>query len=892
MEEEIYLTDLIDVDTLQRIQDAFSDMTGMAALTTDANGIPVTKGSNFTEFCTKYVRESEDGHIRCEQCDKFGAEDTWRRGGPSSYYCHAGLIDFAAPILAGDKMVGSFIGGQALTSPPEKDKVFQIAWDLGLDPDTLWNAAQKVQVSTKKDIDKESKFLFTIANVLSDMAYGKYQTMQANHEIARANNMKSDFLANMSHEIRTPMNAVIGMAEMALREDLSPAAREYIHQIKNSGQALLTIINDILDFSKIESGKMNIVREEYEPISIINDVANIISERLHDKNVELILDIVPDLPHFLLGDDIRIKQILLNLANNAAKFTNEGQVVIHLKQKTLPDKKILLQYSVEDTGIGIKEAYLNQIFDSFQQADSKRNRSIEGTGLGLAISRKLVLLMGGSLHAESVYGAGSTFYFEVPQSPVTITPSVTLDNPEPIQAILFIENEYILHGLQNDFENLGVSQTQINSFSEIKIIPEMENFLFMERKCLTPEMTEYFKENPELTVVLLSEYDASLESFESSNMLMVKKPLSTVSEMRIFNREALILTGEEYSDTENITFTAPTAEVLIVDDNAINLTVAVGLLDPLNMSIDTAPDGKKAIEMVSQKHYDLILMDHMMPDLDGVETTHIIRRFHPEYNDVPIIALTANAVGGMKEKFLEEGMNDFVPKPIEINNLISKLAMWLPVEKIEKSDTPVVTMQEKPKNIIIGDLDTVSAIKLLGSIDLFRTVLKDYYKVIEKKAALIKELEQNEDWTGYTIEVHALKSSSKQIGAMTLSEQAAAMEKAGNARDSKLIHSSTDEMLELYLSYLPVLEPFCKEEEKESTQGEITKEALAAFFSDMRNALEELDMDNMEAVIRDMSEYSYEGKQKEYFTELKEAVEDIDTEACEEIMEKWEQEGR
>lgn len=887
MEEEIYLTDLIDVDTLQRIQDAFSNMTGMAALTADANGVPVTKGSNFTDFCSKYTRKSEDGHIRCEQCDKFGAEDSWKKGGPTGYYCHAGLIDYAAPILAGNKMVGSFIGGQVLTEPPDRDNIIQIAWDLGIDPETLWNAAKKVQIRTKEEIDRESNFLFTVANVLSDMAYGKYRTMQANKEIARANNMKSDFLANMSHEIRTPMNAVIGMAEMALREELSPAAREYICQIKNSGKALLTIINDILDFSKIESGKMDIIPVEYEPMSIINDISDIIMERLADKDVELILDIEPDIPHFLLGDNIRIKQILLNLANNAAKFTNKGQVLIHFKNKFLPDKKVLLCCSVEDTGIGIKEADLAQIFDSFQQVDSKRNRNIEGTGLGLAISRRLVNLMNGSIHAESTYGTGSVFYFEVPQSSVIDTPNVILENPESVCATLFIKSEYIRQGLHNDFERLGVECKEISSFSEINILPDKENFLFMERECLTPEMTDYFGKNPELTAAILFSFNTPAENFEFPNMLMVKKPLCTVSEIQIFKRENINI-ANEYSDTVNVSFIAPSAEVLIVDDNAINLTVAVGLLAPLKMSIDTAADGKEAIDMVSNKHYDLILMDHMMPDLDGVETTHIIRRFHPEYNDVPIIALTANAVGGMKEMFLEEGMNDFVPKPIELKNLISKVAMWLPVEKIEKTDTLIISSQGDETETSVGDLDTASAVKLLGSKELFWTVLKDYYRVIEKKAALIKEYEKNEDWAAYTIEVHALKSASKQIGAISLSEQAAAMEKAGNARSSKLIHECTNEMLDHYLSYLSVLEPFCREKETESTQGEITETALLVFFRDMRDAIEDLDMDKMEAVIHDMSEYSYDEEQKALFMKLKEGVEELDTDTCEQILEKWE----
>lgn len=887
MENEIYLTDLIDVETLQQIQDAFSAMTGMAALTADSNGIPITVGSNFSEFCMEHVRKSQDGHIRCEMCDKFGAEDSLERGGPTSYYCHAGLIDYAAPILADGKMVGSFIGGQVLTKPPEKEKIFQTAWYLGIDPEALWEAAQKIRVLPKHAIDTSSQFLFTIANVLSNMAYGKYSTMQANQEIARANSMKSDFLANMSHEIRTPMNAVIGMAEMALREDLTPAARDYIGQIKASSNALLTIINDILDFSKIESGKMDIIPMEYTPMSILVDVANIVIERLKNKNVELVLDVDPDLPQNLLGDNIRIKQILLNLANNAAKFTSTGQIVLRMNHESLGDDKVLLRFAVEDTGIGIKEDDLIKIFDSFQQADSKRNRNIEGTGLGLAISRRLSQLMNGFIDARSEYGRGSIFSLDIPQTIVDPDPCVVINDPDSINVISLINNVYVRDNLKNDCRRFGVKYSEIESLRDIEIADGKENFLFMERGSFTEEMKEFAGKNPEVTVVILFSFQRNQEIFDLPNVLMVRKPLFSMNLALLFNRESLHLINES-SDMVNINFIAPDAEVLIVDDNSINLTVAVGLLEPLKMKIDTAASGKDAISMVSEKHYDLIFMDHMMPDIDGVETTHIIRRFHPEYNDVPIIALTANAVSGMKEMFLQEGMNDFVPKPIELKTLISKVSTWLPVEKITKTDKSI-SIDTKQSVMSVGDLDTTAAVKLLGSPDLFWTVLKDYYKAIDKKSTLIRELEEAENWSAYTIEVHALKSSSKQIGAVYLSEQAAAMEKAGNARDSKLIHECTHEMLERYIAYKSVLEPFFIEEAKEASQGKITSEALTDFFDNMRSALEELDMDKMEAVIEAMADYSYDEAQKQLFEELKEAVEEIDVDTCEEIMKKWEE---
>ncbi len=750
----LYLTDLISVDTLQRVQDAFSAMTGMAALTTDAEGIPVTKGSNFSDFCMKYARGSKDGHIRYEQCDKFGAEDSWKQGGPTTYFCHAGLIDYAAPILADGQMVGSFIGGQVLTEPPRKEQIFQIAWDLGVNPQELWKAAQEVRILEKKEIDRAAEFLFIVANVLSDMAYGQYRSIQATSEIERANNMKSDFLANMSHEIRTPMNAVIGMAEMALREKLPPAAREYVRQIKSSSKALLTIINDILDFSKIEAGKMDIVPVEYEPMSIINDIANIAEERLKEKEVELIFDISPEIPNRLYGDNIRIKQVLLNIVNNATKFTTRGQVVVRMYHESQPDGRILLRFAVEDTGIGIKEEDLQKLFNSFQQLDSKRNRNIEGTGLGLAISRQLTHLMEGEVHVQSQYGKGSRFSFELPQTVIRDEPSISLKNPEKLRAFGMIKNEYLRQNLAADCERFGVEYREIDFTEEIDFIEGRENFLFVERELLTPGIEEFVQNTPELTAAFIFPFQSLEGHYNAPNIHMVRKPLYSMNEALIFNHEGLHFVDDD-ADVMEFNFIAPDAEVLIVDDNAINLTVAEGLLEPLQMKVDLALSGKEAISKISDHRYDIIFMDHMMPELDGVETTHIIRRFHPEYEDVPIIALTANAMNGTREVFLEEGMNDFIAKPVELKVLISKVAQWLPAGKIVRTDKSVIepSGEQKAEKVVVGDLDTDTAIGMLGSEKLFWAVLKDFYRVIDKKRKQIKEMETNEEWSAYTIEV-------------------------------------------------------------------------------------------------------------------------------------------
>ena len=887
---ELYLTDLIERDVLQRLQDAFSKQTGIAALTTDRNGIPVTEGTNFSDFCTKYTRNSPIGCMHCSQCDKEGAEKAMRRGKATAYYCHAGLVDFAAPIVANGKMVGCFIGGQVLTTPPDEEQIKKIAREIDVDPDEYYEAACKVKIVDKEVIDNATEFLGTIAGILSDMAYNEYCVQRANRDLEKTSNMKSDFLANMSHEIRTPMNAVIGMAEMALREELPPAAREYILQIKESGKALLTIINDILDFSKIESGKMDINVVDYEPMSVISDVTNIVMTRLKGKDVELILDISPNLPNKLLGDNIRIKQVLLNIANNAAKFTNRGRILIKMDYVNSAPDEIELQVCVDDTGIGIKKEDMDKLFKSFQQVDSKRNRNIEGTGLGLAISQQLLELMKGNIWVESEYEKGSKFSFTIPQKVVDDTPSISVKNVENIMAAGFISNQYVKERLSSDMNKLGVEYTEFGSNTDFGVFQEDKQiFLFIEQQAMLAPFEEFIRNNPHITAVLLVDFYDQDEYENIPNMLVVKKPLSILTIAMILNNEDISFSGNEGAMSE-FEFVAPDAKVLIVDDNEVNLTVAEGLLRPLNMKVDRANSGKEAIDKIGKIHYDIIFMDHMMPELDGVETTRIIRRFHPDYNDVPIIALTANAVEGTKEKFCEEGMNDFVAKPIELRILIAKLRQWLPREKIQKV---YKTQSSEPKDkedtdIAVGDLDVEFALKFLGSEDLFWTILKAYYRTIEKKANLIKSYEENEDWPAYTIEVHALKSSSKQIGAVKLSDEAAALEKAGNARDSAFIHDKTDELLNHYRSYIKILAPFCAEEEvSQDDKKNVTFSILIENFASMRTAIENLDIDEMERVLKRMDEYKYIAWQQKFFDRLKEAVEEIDVDRCEEVIKEW-----
>ncbi|MBR1861890.1 MAG: response regulator [Lachnospiraceae bacterium] len=741
--------------------------------------------------------------------------------------------------------------------------------------------------TTVRELGERSKKIGTLY-ILHDTTSSitRIKTMeQVNYELERAAKMKSDFLANMSHEIRTPMNAVIGMAELALREEKSPAVMDYLLQIQSSGKNLLNIINDILDYSKIESGKMEIIEDDYSPCTELSDIANVLSTRIGDKKLSLFVIVDPKLPKTLYGDAMRIRQIIINLANNAIKFTKKGLVKIIVSCERVSEDSVRLIYHVIDTGIGIKEEDISKLFVSFQQLDSRRNRSVEGTGLGLAISQRLVDAMQGRIGVESKYGVGSDFWFEIPQRIVDDSSELSVEDAANKKAFVICEDELKTGMFDREMESLGVESARINSLEEY-VPSKKKDYIFFGRDNYNEDTIAFFRANPDTRGVVIVGYDSDFET-NVPNIHILRSPETTMTMVGILNDRNVEESHRESRQSFVADFRSPDAKILVVDDNAINITITEGLVAPMDISIDKAYGGGEAVDKVKNGDYDIVFMDHMMPEIDGVDATRMIRGDGSIRQPV-IIALSANVMEEAKRLFEEAGMNDFVAKPIDIRVLAAKLKKWLPPEKIiEKSGEDMAVDSGDEPVLQIEGLDAESAVKALGSASLYMKVAGEYYRSGEDRYAGIEESYNKEDWQEFTIKVHALKSSSRQIGAVSLGDMAEDLEKAGKAGNVSFIREKTGDALNAFRELLGKLKEYFGEDETEdSGKPVIDAETLGRLLDELAEACDNLDSDAMDEIGERLKEYSFEEDKRGTVKALIKAIGDIDTDVCADLSEK------
>lgn len=528
---------------------------------------------------------------------------------------------------------------------------------------------------------------------------------RSQQEAEAANMAKSSFLPNMSHEIRTPINAILGMNEMILREEKDPAIRGYAGNIQASGNSLLSIVSDVLDISKIESGKLEIIPVDYEVNSLISDCCNLAAGRAKAKELELLVECADNVPMKLCGDETHIRQIIVNLLTNAVKYTEKGTVKLIVSGR-FTDGGFVLKVDVSDTGIGIAEENLPQLFTQFQRFDLQRNRNIEGTGLGLSIVKRLCDLMSGTITARSVLGSGSTFTVELPQKVVDSTPCG------------------------------GVNLN----------------------------------------------YSAGAE--------------------------------HEYHHS----FEAPEAKILAVDDLPVNLLVIANLLKETRIKIDTAGSGRECLDKCSQQKYDLILMDHMMPEMDGVQTFEKLHgdKSSPNF-ETPVIMLTANALAGMREQYMDVGFADYVSKPVRGAKLEEAIRRNLPESLIKPAspEIPAEAVSTEPSGFAdicsaVPELNVNAALQYCcGSAELLNDLLHDFTE--NDHFSDLKAAFEEKRWEDYRRHAHSLKSTSLMIGLTGLSERARASELALKGGCTEFAELNHDSLIEEYSALLGKIKDYLKD---------------------------------------------------------------------------------
>ncbi len=652
-------------------------------------------------------------------------------------------------------------------------------------------------------------------------------------ELETAGKQNAVFLSNVSHELRTPINMVIGISEVALAKELSPDIRSDMSSIKLAGKRLSNQINNMLDYTEILEGTLTPAKKEYMITSVLNDVITTIALQTNRQHLELVFDIDPNVPATLVGDAEKISHVLKILVENSIKFTEEGGVNIRIKHRQ-ENYGANLVIDICDTGIGMTDSQLTQMYDVFYQADTGSSRLAGGLGLGLPIAQGLLTAMGGFIHFNSEERQGLSAHIVIPQGVVDERPCIVLNHPEQLCiACYFRPERYVCDEVRGYYDGLiynlihglGIKGYQAHNFETLLKLRRSHKLthVFIAQSEYD-ENREYYEElTNTLRVIVIAERDFTLSA--ESRLLVIHKPFSALSVANLLNGEMGERGFAEDQAAGRKPFTCVGVRALAVDDEEMNLMVAKGVLGNYGIEVDTCLSGKEAIAQCGTTAYDIIFLDHMMPGFDGVETLKRIRELrNGMYQDLPVIALTANTVSGAREMFRNEGFTEFVPKPIERMVLERVLRKVLPKSCIQYSVTPAnremsveelseaarsvpADSPEQPRPteppVCRADASAIPYDRLAqsgvnvdvgldycaGDEDFYQEMLRLFSAQGEEKRTEIAALYESANWTDYAIKVHALKSTSLTIGAEALSAQAKELELAGKRGDVDFIRA-------------------------------------------------------------------------------------------------------